>query len=185
MPTPLPSGTPAPVSPASPPPPGIPVLSPARLADLVGGFAARRGLWLPQVRFVSPERYYTRLEHTGSHEVWLLTWLPGQGTGIHGHGGSRGAFTVVRGELAEQTYALTPEHSSPAGPERTAAPTARRLHAGSVRTFGPAYVHQVTNRGAAPAVSIHAYSPPLTTMAYYRPLPDGRLVTDRIEGVDA
>ncbi|SES82853.1 hypothetical protein [Geodermatophilus poikilotrophus] len=30
-------------------------------------------------------------------QVWLLPWLPGQGTGLHDHGGSAGASAVVRG----------------------------------------------------------------------------------------
>lgn len=184
MPTPLPPGTPTSAS-ASPSPR---TLGPTRLGHLVGAFTARRELWLPHVRFESPDRYCTRLEHADTHEVWLLTWLPGQGTDIHGHGGSHGAFTVVRGELDEQVFtppADDPDQPAPPGPAHRRPPAPRRLRTGSVRAFGPAHVHQVVNQGTAPAVSIHAYSPPLSTMSYYRPLPDGRLVTDRIEGVDA
>ncbi|MCQ4080837.1 cysteine dioxygenase family protein [Streptomyces sp. RB6PN25] len=149
-------------------------LSPAQLADLADRFAERRGLWLPHVRYQSPDRYYTRLELSQTYEVWLLTWLPGQGTEIHGHGGSNGAFTVIRGELTERTFPPTsyPVH-----------PTPRRLRADEVRAFGPRHVHQVTNEATAPAVSVHAYSPPLATMSYYRQLPDGRLMTERIDGV--
>jgi hypothetical protein len=33
-----------------------------------------------------------------------------------------------------------------------------------MRSFGPDYIHDVRNDSAQPAVSIHAYSPPLTTM---------------------
>ncbi len=40
--------------------------------------------------------------------------------------------------------------------------------------FGAHYVHDVRNISDAPAVSVHAYSPPLTTMTYYD-LEDGRL----------
>ena len=36
---------------------------------------------------------------------WLLSWLPGQGTGLHDHGGSAGAFAVVRGTLHERVGA--------------------------------------------------------------------------------
>ncbi len=50
------------------PPLGAP-LTPAELADPVGRFAKRRGLWLPCVRFESPDRYYARLERTGTHKV--------------------------------------------------------------------------------------------------------------------
>ncbi len=40
--------------------------------------------------------------------------------------------------------------------------------------FGAHYVHDVRNLSDAPAVSVHAYSPPLTTMTYYD-LADGVL----------
>ena len=49
--------------------PSIAPLTPTELADLVGRFAKRRGLWLPCVRFESPDRYYARLERTGTHKV--------------------------------------------------------------------------------------------------------------------
>jgi hypothetical membrane protein len=35
------------------------------------------------------------------HEVWVISWLPGQATGFHDHGGSAGAFAVVWGTLME------------------------------------------------------------------------------------
>jgi hypothetical protein len=41
--------------------------------------------------------------------------------------------------------------------------------------FGPRYVHDVRNLGSLPAVSVHAYSSPLTSMTYYE-LADGELV---------
>ncbi len=45
---------------------------------------------------------------------------------------------------------------------------ARALAAGRCRAFGPHYVHQVTNTGAVPAVSVHVYTPGLTMMNRYR-----------------
>jgi hypothetical protein len=36
-----------------------------------------------------------------------------------------------------------------------------------VRSFDAAYVHDVGNDAAAPAVSIHVYSPPLPSMRRY------------------
>jgi predicted metal-dependent enzyme (double-stranded beta helix superfamily) len=41
------------------------------------------------------------------------------------------------------------------------------LTAGRVRAFGPDYVHEVTNNGDEPAVSLHAYAPALDTMRRY------------------
>lgn len=164
----------------APGPPAPDSLTPKLLAGIVRRVAARPELWRPRLRFTSPERFYVRLESpdlegTDACEVWLLSWLPGQGTGIHGHGGSAGAFTVVRGELTERVFPAT---SRPVHPPRVTMAT------GTARGFGPRHVHEVDNAGDLPAASIHAYSPALTSMAYYRQLPDGRLVADRVEGVD-
>jgi hypothetical protein len=43
----------------------------------------------------------------------------------------------------------------------------RRLRAGRGATFGLGHVHDVVNTRAEHAVSVHAYSPPLTAMSYY------------------
>jgi predicted metal-dependent enzyme (double-stranded beta helix superfamily) len=127
----------------------------ARPADLVR-LAAAAGGWAGLVRYSEDERWYQRLERGENHEVWLLSWLPGQRTGFHDHCGSSGAFTVVQGELRERTPA--------AG--RTSLAT-RAFAAGGARSFGPRHVHEVANESAAPAVSIHAYSPPLSGMRRY------------------
>jgi predicted metal-dependent enzyme (double-stranded beta helix superfamily) len=127
----------------------------ARLADLVR-LAAATGEWSALVRYTEDERWYHRLERGENHEVWLLSWLPGQRTGFHDHCGSSGAFAVVQGELQERTPA--------AGRPR---PVSATFPAGRARSFGPRHVHEVVNESAVPAVSIHAYSPPLTGMRRY------------------
>jgi predicted metal-dependent enzyme (double-stranded beta helix superfamily) len=93
-------------------------------------------------------------------QVWLLSWLPGQGTALHDHGGSAGAFAVVSGALTELAVAETG-----AGGLRD---DEALLTAGRVRPFGPHHVHQVTNLGDRPAVSVHVYAPRLTVMNTYR-----------------
>ena len=141
--------------PGRPAGPGRPRLDRARLADLVH-LAAATGEWSALVRYTEDERWYHRLERGENHEVWLLSWLPGQRTGFHDHCGSSGAFAVVQGELRERTPAAgRPQPVSAAFP------------AGRARSFGPRHVHEVVNESAAPAVSIHAYSPPLAGMRRY------------------
>lgn len=44
---------------------------------------------------------------------------------------------------------------------------ARRVPAGRSLGFPPGHVHDVANPSAEPAVSVHAYSPPLVAMSYY------------------
>ena len=132
-----------------------PPLTQARLAELVR-LAAATGEWATLVRYTEDERWYHRLERGENHEVWLLSWLPGQRTGFHDHGGSAGAFAVAHGTLDER--------SAPGGLPSAVAVT---LAPGSVRSFGPRYVHDVVNSSTRPAVSVHAYSPPLARMRRY------------------
>ncbi|WP_130340666.1 cysteine dioxygenase [Micromonospora kangleipakensis] len=118
--------------------------------------------WPVPLRFDRAQRWYARLAARPDHEVWALSWLPGQGTDLHDHGGSSGAFLVVAGTLTEETVSggrLRP----------------RRLAAGAGRRFGARHVHVVTNRGDQPAVSVHVYRPALRRMTRYR-LRDGQLL---------
>ncbi|MEP7022304.1 MAG: cysteine dioxygenase family protein [Actinomycetota bacterium] len=131
-------------------------LSPLELGRIVDSIARQPGRWRDIVRFDAGQRWYQRLELTDDLEVWLLSWLPGQGTGFHDHGEAVGAFTVAQGELAERIV-----------PARQTEPRARPFAAGQVRPFGPAHVHDVVNVSSGPAVSVHAYSPPLTAMRRY------------------
>ncbi|GGK07200.1 hypothetical protein GCM10010123_41300 [Pilimelia anulata] len=124
--------------------------------------------WPSAPRFNPVDRWYTRLAAHPDHEVWLLTWLPGQGTDLHDHGGSAGALYVVSGALAEEV----------ADPARPARPTARHLAAGDGHRFGPRYIHRITNRSQRPAVSVHVYGPALTTMTRYRETPAGLAVAE-------
>ncbi|HTY72107.1 MAG TPA: cysteine dioxygenase family protein [Actinomycetes bacterium] len=114
-------------------------------------------LWEPLVRFDPTTRVHERLLVAPGWEAWVLTWLPGQGTAIHDHGGSAGAFVVVRGALTEETY----------GFRRADDPPVRRLDVGRLRTFSARHVHRVTNTGTEPAVSVHVYSPAIATMTTY------------------
>jgi predicted metal-dependent enzyme (double-stranded beta helix superfamily) len=141
-------------------------LSPRQLAEEVRRLAATPREWMSRVRLSADGRWYERIHVDGSHEVWLISWLPGQATGFHDHGGSAGAFGVVWGALEEHR---------PGGPGHRPATTAARVPAGRVRSFGPEFVHDVRNSSQAVAVSVHAYSPPLAQMTRYDLTPQGRL----------
>ena len=139
-------------------------ISPVRLAQIVRRTAERPETWRSLVRFEADERWYAKLSGNDEHEVWLLTWLPGQQTGFHDHGDSCGAFTVASGCLTERAaVAGRPE------------PGSRKLRVGAVRSFGSRYVHDVRNDAIQPAVSIHAYSPPLSSMRRFEVATDGLL----------
>jgi len=139
--------------------------SPEELANIVSLFASSDG-WMDKVRLRAEQRWYERLYHGPDYDIWVISWLPGQSTGFHDHGASSGAFVVATGILEERRPG-----------ERT-----RVIHPGKPRAFGPDYAHDVRNGSLAPAISIHAYSPPLTDMNEYE-LDGSRLVPrDRASG---
>lgn len=135
---------------------------PAELRDIVGDLAERRDVWSASVRFDLTERYFARLRRDDDVEVWLICWDLGQDTLLHDHGGSVGAFTVVSGSLTEDFGSVSQD-----------ALRTRRHATGASVGFGADYVHNLVNVGMEPAVSIHAYSPPLRTMNFYCWLPTG------------
>jgi len=153
---------------------GLPSTSsrtPEELANIVFQFALSDG-WMDRVRLRAEGRWYERLYHGQDHDIWVISWLPGQSTGFHDHGESAGAFVVATGILEEHR----------AG-ELTIV-----IHPGQPRAFGPDYAHDVRNASLAPAVSIHAYSPPLSEMNEYE-LDGNRLVPreradERVETLD-
>jgi predicted metal-dependent enzyme (double-stranded beta helix superfamily) len=126
----------------------------AGFAGLARRIAADDAAWRRQVRYDPVSRWYHRLRTGPGYEVWLLSWLPGQGTGLHDHGPSSGVLTVLDGALTEHT-AGTPD-GTPRAP--------RVLRAGAQRVFAPGYVHEAVNDGLEPAVSLHVYFPGLTEM---------------------
>lgn len=125
------------------------------LTALARWIADAPALWRPIVRHDPAQRWYTRLALSGTVEIWLIGWRPGQHTAVHDHGGALGALAVADGSLEEIVH------------DRSWIPHRRRSYAaGTVVAFGPDHVHQVTGIGAAPATSIHAYSPPAMPMRY-------------------
>lgn len=112
-----------------------------------------------EVRFDPVERWHTRLPGGAYADVWLISWTEDQGADLHDHGGSLGALTVLQGTLTEHRWLPT---------ARVPRLVGRRLAAGSSVGFPVGYVHDVANTGPEPALSVHAYSPPLTAMSYYQ-----------------
>ncbi len=153
--------------------------TPADTTAIALRLGANRSLWEGLVRYDATSRYYARLAAEPTYEAWLLTWLPGQGTDWHDHGGSAGAFVVLQGVLTEQRAQVQPD-----GPPRIV-PSAQQYAAEAVRPFGTKHIHKVTNNGLAPAISLHVYAPSLSEMNYYREQ-DGllRLTDPKLAGVD-
>jgi quercetin dioxygenase-like cupin family protein len=121
----------------------------AAFAGLARRIADDRGTWEPLVRYDATLRWYHRLCTDPGYEVWLLSWVPGQGTGPHDHGRSCGVFTMLDGGLTERVAGARP----------------RRLAVGAQRVLPSGHVHDVVNDSLEPAVSLHVYFPGLTEMA--------------------
>ena len=119
------------------------------LADTARRLARQRTLWQGLVDFDPISRYYARLHADADHEAWLLTWLPGQGTPWHDHGGSAGSFVVLQGVLTEEVAGYR-QAADLDGTRRVSGPR-RAAHAGRpahLRHAPPAPRHQ--HRAATP-----------------------------------
>jgi predicted metal-dependent enzyme (double-stranded beta helix superfamily) len=122
------------------------------------------------VEYDEAQRWHRRLYRDRRVDLWLISWLPSQGTQLHDHGGSAGAFTVLTGELTEAIHRPglgRRGRFTAAGPGSEPVLLERRRTAGSGVGFGPHHVHDVRNLSRAAAVSVHAYSPPLSSMSFY------------------
>ena len=142
-----------------------PPVAVATLLDIAAGLAAATDLQPP----ASPagERSAVRLLATDAYEAWLLAWPPGSSIEPHDHGDAHGAFVVVVGEVVETRWLRTRPHR-------------RQMRVGDSSVLRVGTVHDVAAAGNDAAVSVHVYSPPLSTMRYYDA--DGRRVT-RVETV--
>jgi quercetin dioxygenase-like cupin family protein len=133
------------------------------LRDLVTELAANPEQWRPFVRSDASERHFEQLRGDDHVDVWVISWANGNDTGFHDHDLSHGAVAVVEGELIEERLVV-------GGPPRVI-----RHHAGEAFHFDASHVHRMRQDAAAPAVSIHAYSPPLVRLGTYAVEPDGTL----------
>lgn len=149
--------------------PGVNTFTPVQLLRVARLFAAD-----PELPALLPERVedpggrrWHQLAQTHHLQLWVIEWSPGASTGFHDHGGSRGAFTTVKGALTERQVVQGDLHT-------------RTLRVGDGRAFGANHLHDVVNEGDVTALSVHAYSPRLDQMTHYD-LIDGRLVVTGVE----
>jgi quercetin dioxygenase-like cupin family protein len=132
------------------------------LARVVTTIGTRPHLFADLVGHSETARWWMLLLRAANFEVRLLSWEHDQSSDWHDHGGSSGAFYVAQGALREQ-------YRDADG----VATRSRRLDAGRSGSFGPSHVHDVVHAAGRPAVSVHAYSPPLTGLTYYERTPHG------------
>jgi hypothetical protein len=129
--------------------PGIDRFSPSQLMRTARLFASDPELPNLLDR-ESGERRSLQLDSNPYLQIWLLAWPVGGETGWHDHGRSTGAHLTVIGTLREQI-----SH----GQSRVS----RTLVAGTGRTFGPEHIHHIANIGPEAALSLHLFTPSLST----------------------
>ncbi len=144
------------------------VLVREELAALTEQLAAEPERWGHLVRHDPNRRTYEQLWRDAHVDVWLICWLDDHDTGYHDHDVSSGAVNVVSGELVEERLTV-------GGPPRVC-----RYGPGETFTFHASHVHRMHHAGGGPAISIHAYSPPLWRMGAYAVDEDGTLRRESI-----
>ncbi len=126
------------------------------------------GLLRKLVRFDAAGYSRRTLARTPACELLLLSWLPGQATHVHDHGGSGGVSWLVQGTLRETRYAW-------AG-DRVAPDAVVGASEGDVLIERPDTIHRVDNASRHGAVSLHLYAPPMEGMTRY----EARLAVDAL-----
>jgi mannose-6-phosphate isomerase-like protein (cupin superfamily) len=134
-----------------------------QLERFVGVLAASPERWSEHVRHACDERVYEQIWDDEDVNAWVICWSEDQDTGFHDHDESGAAVAVIEGSVREDRLALG------------SAPRTRQLGAGQTFTVPAVAIHRVLHAGQGPAVTIHAYSPPLTRTGAYRIGEDGSL----------
>ena len=138
-------------------------LTPTDLKRFVADLAASPDRWRHLVRHASDARVYEQIWDDENVNAWVICWSEDQDTGFHDHDDSSAAIAVISGQVREDRLRLG------------RSPRSRVIGPGSIFTVPAVAIHRVLHAGTAPAVTLHAYSPPLVRTGAYRVGPDGEL----------
>jgi mannose-6-phosphate isomerase-like protein (cupin superfamily) len=131
-------------------------LSLPELERFAAGLAADPERWSHLVRHAEDVRVYAQVWDDEDVNAWVICWSRDQDTGFHDHDESGAAIAVVSGRVREDRLTLG------------GTPRSREIEAGATLTVPPVAIHRVLHAGDTPAVTIHAYSPPLRRTGAYR-----------------
>ena len=131
-------------------------LSRRELHDFARQLAAEPERWTHLLESEDEEtRVYELIWDDGLVNAWVIRWSEDADTGYHDHDESAAAIAVISGDVREDRLAL-------GGLPRT-----RLIGAGETFTVEPSAIHRVLHAGCGPALTIHAYSPPLRRTGAY------------------
>jgi quercetin dioxygenase-like cupin family protein len=133
------------------------------LEQFVEALTAERERWEHLIHHADDVRVYELIWEDDDVNAWVICWSEDQDTGFHDHDESAAAIRVISGHVREDRLRLGSE------------PQTHVLGAGTTITIPPVAIHRVLHAGDAPAVTIHAYSPPLRRTGAYRVGGDGTL----------
>jgi Cysteine dioxygenase type I len=137
------------------------LLTPAELERIASDIVDREEIWTPLVTVDRDQRRYELVYEDERMDAWVLSWMPGQGTGFHDHYISGVGIAVAAGGVREDLMVYG------------GADIELHLRAGDTRQGGPGYIHRVRHELGEPAVTIHVYSPRLDWVGQYRLGEDG------------
>ncbi len=138
-------------------------LTPEALERFVAELAATPELWQHAIRHASDVRVYEQIWDDEDVNAWVICWSEDQDTGFHDHDESSAAIAVISGQVREDRLRLGDD------------PRSRTFGPGQVFTVPSVAIHRVLHAGDGPAVTLHAYSPPLARTGAYRLGADGEL----------
>ena len=138
-------------------------LSPSELRSFAADLAGDETRWLHLLDDDAGARVYELIWDDDEVNAWVIRWSEDSDTGFHDHDESAAAITVISGRVREDQLTL-------AGPPRS-----RELGAGETFTVEPVAIHRILHAGTGPALTIHAYSPPLRRTGAYHVAADGVL----------
>jgi mannose-6-phosphate isomerase-like protein (cupin superfamily) len=138
-------------------------LSLAELERFAAELAGSPERWRHLVRHADDVRVYEQIWDDDDVNAWIICWSEDQDTGFHDHDESAAAIAVVSGRVREDRLTITGR------------PRSREIGPGTAFTLPPVAIHRVLHAGTEPAVTIHAYSPPLRRTGAYSVGADGEL----------
>jgi quercetin dioxygenase-like cupin family protein len=135
----------------------------AELARFATELAKSPEHWRHRVRHSEDARVYEQIWDDDEVNAWVICWSEDQDTGFHDHDESAAGIAVIAGAVREERLRF----SSP--------PSERVIGPGETFTVPREAIHRVLHAGDGPAITIHAYSPPLNRTGVYRIGEDGEL----------